>query len=590
MQLNSVIVASSNIAVSEINFEALPRDATIIRCGNFYDEELYSLGAEVDYCTISEQSEALIKRLAQVAYSGAYTIKNYLYAGDTNNKMSQMLRRQPAFKGAVDCLSALSEHPQIARFFMSGTKPALPLQMLAWALIHGCDRAYLIAPEIYGEARHFPFVEPTYTQQSNQPHVEQRDQTAKSIDHAFIAMLMRAFPKAHIFDGTTRRPANMPFGAAPQIPSHDRLAPMPKVISAAGRRGIDEPQTKSPYYAHRLNAVTGKDERCAYVTFCDSEAYLFGARVLANGLAKHSQIPLIVMTPSDFKVSGSKFQSPYVRILPVPRIRSPHVPEKHQARFENTYTKLNVFGLDFLDKAIFLDSDIAILRNIEDLFDIDGFAAAPDHGLRLMADDFNSGVFVCQPSSNLYLKLLENVSHVQSYDGGDQGFLNEMFPDRVLLPHHFNVLKRVEKSLPALFDEDKIAALHFVGEKPWSVTTATDWSHLDRLWFEMLGPDESIDFILWLKSQYARQPVPKPPKPQPPIPVAKRAPSAEELLDMGKYQEALKAVAPILKENPRSVRHLRLARDAYLGKRQYIRALKKHLRLRKVQRQRYQSN
>ncbi|RMI03495.1 hypothetical protein DA101_033785 [Sinorhizobium meliloti] len=76
MQLNSVIVASSNIAVSEINFEALPRDATIIRCGNFYDEELYSLGAEVDYCTISEQSEALIKRLAQVAYSGAYTI-NY---------------------------------------------------------------------------------------------------------------------------------------------------------------------------------------------------------------------------------------------------------------------------------------------------------------------------------------------------------------------------------------------------------------------------------------------------------------------------------------------------------------------------------
>ncbi|RMI08026.1 hypothetical protein DA101_018730 [Sinorhizobium meliloti] len=75
MQLNSVIVASSNIAVSEINFEALPRDATIIRCGNFYDEELYSLGAEVDYCTISEQSEALIKRLAQVAYSGAYTIK-----------------------------------------------------------------------------------------------------------------------------------------------------------------------------------------------------------------------------------------------------------------------------------------------------------------------------------------------------------------------------------------------------------------------------------------------------------------------------------------------------------------------------------
>lgn len=591
MRFNNVIIASNNLAVSEINFEALPKDATIVRCGNFYDEEFYSLGWSVDYCTISEVTDASVKRLAQVAYSGTYDIKNFLYAGDANNRTSRLLRRQPAFKSAADYLGDLANHPKAARFFMSGTRPALPLQMLAWALIKGCDRAYVVAPELYGEARHYHFVEPTFANQSNQSISEERSEMEKSVDHAFISMLMREFPAAHIFDGTTRRPPNIPFGPPPTLPVHERLDPMPKVISSSGR-SHEHADAASPYYARRKNSVTGKEERCAYVTFCDNEGYLFGARVLANGLAKHTDIPLIVMTPIDFKVSGSKFHSPHVRILPVPRIRSPHTPEKHQARFENTYTKLNVFGLDFLDKAVFLDSDISIFRNIDDLFDLDTFAAAPDHGLRLMADDFNSGVIVCQPSSALFGQLLDQVNHVQSYDGGDQGFLNEMFPDRTLLPHHFNVLKRVEKTLPALFDRDSISALHYVGDKPWSANTTREWDHLDRLWFEMLGPDESIDFILWLKHRAAnhiKELTTKIQKATPQKPV-KKEPSADELLDMGKYKRALDAVLPILSKNPRSPRHLRIMRDAHFGRRDFLKAIKAHFRLRKVLRQRQNSN
>lgn len=602
MRLNNVIIASSNLAVSEINFEALPKDATVIRSGNFYDEGFYSLGWGVDFCTISEPTDSAIKRLAQVAYSGAYEIKNFLYAGDSNNRTSRLLRRQPAFKNAVDYLADLATHSEVARFFMSGTRPALPLQMLAWALIKGCDRAYIVAPELYGEARHYDFVEPTFSHQSNQTATEERSESEKSVDHAFISMLMREFPETHIFDGTTRRPPNVPFGRPPTLAVHERLDPMPKVISPSGRSSNDA-QAASPYYARRKNALTGKEERCAYVTFCDNEGYLFGARVLANGLAKYTNIPLIVMTPVDFKVSGSKFHSPHVRILPVPRIRSPHTPERHQARFENTFTKLNVFALDFLDKAVFLDSDIAIFRNIDDLFDIDTFAAAPDHGMRLMADDFNSGVVVCQPSSSVFVKLLDQVNYVKSYDGGDQGFLNEMFPDRTLLPHHFNVLKRVEKSLPALFDKGSIAALHYVGEKPWSATTTRDWDHLDRLWFEMLGPDESIDFILWLKHKAAvhiqdlatkLQKAAKiqqdfEVKLQKATPKKPAGPSADELLDMGKYKRALEAVRPIVANNPRSARHLRIMRDAHFGRRDYIKAIQMHFRLRTVLRQRKNS-
>lgn len=583
MKSKPVIIASSNLSVSEINYEALPKKSVIIRCGNFYDEDFYSLGRRVDYCLVTDVTASELHRLAQVNYSGTYDIRTHLYPGDTGNLAARLFRRQPALSDSADFLADLALHPRIAHYFMSGPRPAPPLQMLAWALIKGCSQAFMIAPELYGDARHYPFVEPTYYKATNKSSAEQRSNTTvMSIDHAFLDMLIKEFPEARICHGTTHYPANMPLENPKSIPTGERLFPAPKIVSRSRQGLSDHGRIDSPFYGVRRNQVSGTEERCAYVTFCDNEGYLFGARVLANSLAKHSQIPLVVMTPHDFRVTGSKFHSGNVRILPVQRIRSPHAPAKHQSRFENTFTKLNVFGLDFLDKAIFLDSDVAVFRSIEALFDLDSFAAAPDHGLNLMASDFNSGVFVCQPSSSTFLKLLDHVNHVQSYDGGDQGFLNEMFPERTLLPHHFNVLKRVESSLPALFDHKTMAALHFVGEKPWSVSGSREWDHLDRLWFQMLGPEESIDFILWLKRQLAA--------PRKKAPSQSGAPRAEDLLAMGRFDEALKAVAPILKENSRSVKHLEIARDAHLGKRQYIKALRRHLRLRKVQRQRMKSN
>jgi len=593
MKSRSVIIASSNLAVSEINYESIPKDSSIIRCGNFYDEEFYSLGRTVDYCLISETSDSELKRLSQIHYSGAYDVREYLYSGDTGNYAARMLRRQPALAKSTDFLCDLANHPRVAHYFMSGARPAPPLHMLAWSLIRGADRVYLIAPELYGDARNFAFVEPTYLSTSNRGGSGSAgDRTIMSVNYAFLDMLIKEFPTARIFHGTTHHPANMPLLPPIKLPVGERLAPAPKIVSRSGGYTIPGTGKESPYYKVRRNRTTGKEERCAYVTFCDSPGYLFGARALANSLAKHTDTPLIIMTPHDFKVSGSTFQSPNVRVIPVQRIKNPHTPLEHLARFEHTFTKLNVFGLDFLDKATFLDSDVIVLRNIDELFDIDNFAASPDHGIDLMAMDFNSGVFVCQPSSNLLLLLLDQVTKTQSYDGGDQGFLNEMFPDRTLLPHHFNVLKRVESSLPALFDQNTVAVLHYVGDKPWSASLTRQWDHLDRLWFQMLGPEECIDFILWLKGQYAKH---SPAKKSPPPSTKKPPPGvqpqrAEDLLQMRKYDEALKAVLPILKENSRSVKHLEIARDAHLGKRQYLKALKRHLRLRKVQRQRKASN
>ena len=56
-----------------------------------------------------------------------------------------------------------------------------------------------------------------------------------------------------------------------------------------------------------------------------------------------------------------------------------------------TLTKLHCWKLTQFDKMIFMDSDMVVVRPIEDLFDRDEFSAAPDCG---WPSCFNTGLFV----------------------------------------------------------------------------------------------------------------------------------------------------------------------------------------------------
>ena len=106
-----------------------------------------------------------------------------------------------------------------------------------------------------------------------------------------------------------------------------------------------------------------------------------------------------------------------------------------------TFTKINCWLLEKYSKCVFLDSDIVVLQNIDDLFQREELSAAPDAG---WPDCFNSGVFVYRPSKETFRKLVQfaneqNASfdgqffHRSSKDilcislGGDQGLLNGYF-------------------------------------------------------------------------------------------------------------------------------------------------------------------
>ena len=65
-----------------------------------------------------------------------------------------------------------------------------------------------------------------------------------------------------------------------------------------------------------------------------------------------------------------------------------------------------------------------VLQNVDDLFERPELSAAPDVG---WPDCFNSGVFVFEPSARTFGELLDLAVTKGSFDGADQGLLNQYF-------------------------------------------------------------------------------------------------------------------------------------------------------------------
>lgn len=100
-------------------------------------------------------------------------------------------------------------------------------------------------------------------------------------------------------------------------------------------------------------------------------------------------------------------------------------------------TKLHLFRLTQYSKVIFLDADTLVLRPLSHLFDAPhAFSAAPDSG---WPDAFNSGFMVATPSEETFEGLGDMMAERGSWDGGDQGLLNDYFPSWNRLSFTYNV-------------------------------------------------------------------------------------------------------------------------------------------------------
>lgn len=246
--------------------------------------------------------------------------------------------------------------------------------------------------------------------------------------------------------------------------------------------------------------------RQAYVTMvCGGDAYVPGVEVLGRSLAatgsRERRIALV--TPDVSAAARSRLEAESWETVDTEFLGSPsREAEAVFPRFRNTFSKLRAFGLAEFDKIVLLDADTVVLRNIDDLFERPNFSAAPDF---FMPDRFNSGVMVVEPSAALFARLSDALRASTSYDGGDQGFLNEFFPTWYEGPaahrlragynlHHF--VFQFLRSRPVLRERvmAEVRVVHFTLQKPWMGLTLSGGAEVWWKYFFDVHPEQDSRF------------------------------------------------------------------------------------------------
>ncbi|KAG8654754.1 UDP-glucuronate:xylan alpha-glucuronosyltransferase 2 isoform X2 [Manihot esculenta] len=233
-------------------------------------------------------------------------------------------------------------------------------------------------------------------------------------------------------------------------------------------KGIDE-----AYDVSKIQNNERTKRREAYVTVLhSSESYVCGAIALVQSLRKTgTKRDLILLL--DKSISQPKREALAAagwNIRLIKRIRNPLA--KKYSYNEYNYSKFRLWQLTDYDKIIFIDSDIIVLRNLDVLFQFPEMTAT---GNDIWI--FNSGIMVIEPSNCTFKILMDHRKDIISYNGGDQGFLNEVFVWWHRLPRRVNFLKNfwanttLEASVKnELFGADppKVYSIHYLGLKPWN--------------------------------------------------------------------------------------------------------------------------
>ncbi|XP_021351514.1 glycogenin-1-like isoform X2 [Mizuhopecten yessoensis] len=221
-----------------------------------------------------------------------------------------------------------------------------------------------------------------------------------------------------------------------------------------------------------------RGEKGAFVTLATNDTYALGCLVLGNSLRRVKTVHQLVVMITDGVSSSMRNQLRRVfDLLYEVNLLDSKDPDNLQLLgrpdLNVTFTKFHCWRLTMFEKAVFLDADTLVLKNVDELFEREELSAAPDAG---WPDCFNSGVFVFRPSDETYKKLLDFAVAKGSFDGGDQGLLNIYFRDWATkdiarhLPFIYNVVSQAFYSyLPAFtqFKQD-VKIVHFIGAtKPW---------------------------------------------------------------------------------------------------------------------------
>uniref|UniRef100_A0A0A0L9E3 Hexosyltransferase n=1 Tax=Cucumis sativus TaxID=3659 RepID=A0A0A0L9E3_CUCSA len=277
----------------------------------------------------------------------------------------------------------------------------------------------------------------------------------------------------------------------------------------------------------------------AYVTFLAGDGdYVKGVVGLAKGLRKvKSAYPLVVAVLPDVPEEHRRVLESQGCIV---KEIEPVYPPENQTRFAMAYyvinySKLRIWEFVEYNKMVYLDGDIQVYENIDELLELpNGYFYAvmdcfcektwshtpqyrigycqqcpdkvqwPDDDLGLPPPPlyFNAGMFVFEPNVHTYHDLLNTLEVTPPTPFAEQDFLNMYFRD-VYKPisSEFNLVLAMLWRHPENVDLNRVKVVHYcaAGSKPWRYTgkeenmQREDIKMLVKKWWDVYS-DPSLDY------------------------------------------------------------------------------------------------
>lgn len=235
----------------------------------------------------------------------------------------------------------------------------------------------------------------------------------------------------------------------------------------------------------------------SYISILTTDAYLPGALVLYHSL-QHTQpqfpFKLLITTSisSDTIHSLEKHNVPFECVGA--EIKNPtDVSTKH--RWFPTYSKLYTFGQTAFEKVVYLDIDMLVLENIDELFLCENMSATNAGGMlprKKSWKHMNSGLMVIEPSQEIFDDMMKRIGAIEPLvsggtsdrptHGSDQDFINAYFTDwsnspQLHLDHTYNMIHYYLDEYHQLFGYDiakgthPVKILHYASYlKPWNMS------------------------------------------------------------------------------------------------------------------------
>lgn len=269
----------------------------------------------------------------------------------------------------------------------------------------------------------------------------------------------------------------------------------------------------------------------AWVTLLTQPDYLVGVKALHRSLKQsHTRWPLIVMTTEAISLADREaLQAEGCVVHPVDPIYPNSALEPHyaSAQFGEVWTKLRAWQLTDCERVVFLDADMLVLQNMDELFTLDlgDNLLAACHACRcnpnqiasypaswqpenchytwqdrgepapvLLDNYLNGGFLVLTPDNAVFAQLAERVAAIvdlKAYPFSEQDLLNEAFHGRWLpLSYIYNALKTLPFQHSRMWKEREVKNLHFILAKPWKRDLQQPegerdrYYALDKLWWE----------------------------------------------------------------------------------------------------------